>query len=131
VSGLCQPRRRACHPRPKFAVSEDDAVAIRAASNQAGGLSAVIEVRRQFSLIIDNAEVRACARTIAAGDRYWRSCRRRRVTIRPAVSRPVPTLRDRMVAEIEHVASAPVDGPEAMANDAFRPFGTAPRRTNG
>jgi len=48
-----------------FAVSEEDAAAIRDAFDQAGELSAAIEVRRRLPLITDNAEAKACARTIA------------------------------------------------------------------
>ena len=47
-----------------FIVSEADAAAIRAAYEQEGELSAAIEVRRLFPGITDNAEARACARTI-------------------------------------------------------------------
>ena len=48
-----------------FIVSEADAAAIRAAYEQKGELSAAIEVRRLFPGITENAEARACARTIA------------------------------------------------------------------
>ncbi len=48
-----------------FAVSEDDATAIRAAFHNEGELSAAIEVRRRFPGIADNAKARECARTIA------------------------------------------------------------------
>jgi hypothetical protein len=49
-----------------FVVSEEAAVAIRTAYEQEGELSAAIEVRRLFPGITDNAEARACARTIAS-----------------------------------------------------------------
>jgi hypothetical protein len=48
-----------------FVVSEADAAAIRTAYEQEGELSAAIELRRRFPGITDNAEARACARTIA------------------------------------------------------------------
>ena len=48
-----------------FSVSEAEAAAIRAAFEQSGELAAVIEVRRLFPGIADNATVRACALTIA------------------------------------------------------------------
>jgi len=51
-----------------FAVSEEDATAIRAAFDQAGELSAAVELRRRFPGIIDNAKARVWARTIAG----WR-----------------------------------------------------------
>jgi hypothetical protein len=48
-----------------FTVSEAEAAAIRAAFEQRGELSAVVELRRLFPAITDNAEARECARTIA------------------------------------------------------------------
>ena len=48
-----------------FIVTETDAAAIRAAFEQGGEFSAAIELRRRFPGITDNAEARACARTIA------------------------------------------------------------------
>ncbi len=48
-----------------FVVTESDAAAIRAAYEQAGELSAAVEVRRLFPGITDNAQARQCARTIA------------------------------------------------------------------
>jgi hypothetical protein len=48
-----------------FAVSEEDAAAIRAAFDQAGELSAAVELRRRFPGITDNARAREWARTIA------------------------------------------------------------------
>ena len=47
-----------------FVVDEATA-AIRAALQQGGELSAVVELRRHFPLITDNAEARRCVRTIA------------------------------------------------------------------
>jgi hypothetical protein len=49
--------------RPRFVVTE--AAAIRAVYEQRGEFSAAIELRRLFPAITDNAQARACARTIA------------------------------------------------------------------
>jgi hypothetical protein len=49
-----------------FAITEDEAAAIRAVFQQDGELSAAIELRRLFPGITDNAQARQCARTIAA-----------------------------------------------------------------
>jgi hypothetical protein len=51
------------------AVTETDAVAIQAVFNEEGELSAAIEVRRHFHRITDNAKVRECTRSSAAGRR--------------------------------------------------------------
>jgi hypothetical protein len=51
-----------------FVVDEATAAAIRAALQQGGELSAVVELRRHFPLITDNTEARRCVRTIAG----WR-----------------------------------------------------------
>ena len=48
-----------------FAVSDEDAAAIRTAYEQAGELSAAVELRRRFPGIIDNAQAREWARSIA------------------------------------------------------------------
>jgi hypothetical protein len=49
-----------------FAVSDEDAAAIRAAFDQAGELAAAVELRRRFpGFIVDNTEARMWARTIA------------------------------------------------------------------
>jgi hypothetical protein len=71
-----------------FVVTEADAAAIRAVFNQEGELSAAIQLRRRFPGIIDNAEARACARTIAG----W--------TPLPEQPRPVTRLRPRSRREI-------------------------------
>jgi len=47
-----------------FIVTEADAAAIRAAYDQSGELSAVVELRRRFPGITDNAHARTCARSI-------------------------------------------------------------------
>jgi hypothetical protein len=48
-----------------FVVTEADATAIRDAFQQLGELSAVVELRRRFPGITDNARARECVRTIA------------------------------------------------------------------
>jgi len=48
-----------------FCVDETTAEAIRHAFNEEGELSAVIELRRHFPLITDNAKGRECVRIIA------------------------------------------------------------------
>lgn len=48
-----------------FLVTDADAAAIQAAYHQDGELSAVIEVRRRFSGITNDADARAWARSIA------------------------------------------------------------------
>jgi hypothetical protein len=45
-----------------FVIDEATAAAIRAALQQGGELSAVVELRRHFPLITDNAEARRCVR---------------------------------------------------------------------
>ncbi len=52
--------------RPMFAVSEEDAAAIKAAFEQGGEFSAAIELRRRFPLISDNDQAREHARIIAS-----------------------------------------------------------------
>jgi len=47
-----------------FVVDEVTAEAIRRAWNEGGELSAVVELRRHFLLIADNANARLCVRTI-------------------------------------------------------------------
>jgi hypothetical protein len=72
-----------------FLVTEADAAAIRAVLDQAGELSAAIEVRRLFPGITDNAEARECARTIAG----WKplpavACKITRLRLRRSRARP-------------------------------------------
>ena len=50
-----------------FMVTEENAAAIRAAFDQDGELSAVVELRRRFPGITDNAHARTCVRSIAGG----------------------------------------------------------------
>jgi hypothetical protein len=45
-----------------FVVTEAEAAAIRATSEQRGELSAAVELRRRFPGITDNALARECAR---------------------------------------------------------------------
>jgi hypothetical protein len=53
------------HAAAMFVVTEAEAAAIRAVFEQRGELSAAIELRRLFPAVTDNAQARACARTIA------------------------------------------------------------------
>jgi hypothetical protein len=48
-----------------FLIPDADAAAIRAVFNKEGELSAAIELRQRFPGVTDNAQARACARTIA------------------------------------------------------------------
>jgi hypothetical protein len=52
-------------PGAMFAVSEQDAAAVRAAFERGGEFAAAVELRRLFPDITDNAPARAHARTIA------------------------------------------------------------------
>ena len=56
------------HAPAMFAVTEEDEAAIRAVYEQRGEFAAAIELRRLFPGLIDNAQARAWARTIAG----WR-----------------------------------------------------------
>ncbi len=47
-----------------FVVDEKTAEAIRRAWDESGELSAVLELRRHYPLITDNAQARLCVRTI-------------------------------------------------------------------
>ena len=47
-----------------FCLDEKTAAAIRRVFNEDGDLSAVVELRRHFPLIADNASARSCVRTI-------------------------------------------------------------------
>ena len=58
-------KAREPHAPWMFIVTEADAAAIRAALEQAGELSAALEVRRRFPGITDSAHARSCARSIA------------------------------------------------------------------
>ena len=48
-----------------FCVDESTAEAIRRAYNESGELSAMVELRRHFPGIMDNANARLCVRIIA------------------------------------------------------------------
>ena len=52
-----------------FVVDEETAEAIRRAWEQGGELAGVVELRRHFPLIADNAHARRCVRAIVG----WRS----------------------------------------------------------
>ena len=56
---------RVSHISGMFMVTEEDAAAIRAAFDRDGELSAVVELRRRFPGITDNAHARTCVRSIA------------------------------------------------------------------
>jgi hypothetical protein len=47
-----------------FVVDEDTATAIRRAWEEGGELAGVVELRRHFPLIADNAHARLCVRAI-------------------------------------------------------------------
>ena len=53
------------HAGGMFSVTETQAAAIRRVFEDEGELSAMIELRRHFPSITDNAKARECARTIA------------------------------------------------------------------
>jgi hypothetical protein len=76
------------HALGMFVVTEADAAAIRAIFHQEGELSAVIELRRRFPGITDNAKARECARSIAG----W--------TPLPVQPSPVTRLRPRKLARL-------------------------------
>ena len=65
-SGCLPALRRAPMLRPMFAVSKEDAAAIKAAFEHGGEFSAAIELRRRFPLIDDNDRAREHARIIAS-----------------------------------------------------------------
>jgi hypothetical protein len=52
-----------------FVVTEADAAAIRIIFQERGELSAVVELRRLFPGVTDNAQARECVRTIAGWKR--------------------------------------------------------------
>jgi hypothetical protein len=53
------------HARLMFAVSEEEAAAIRTAFERDGEFAAAVELRRRFPGITDNGKARQCARAIA------------------------------------------------------------------
>src|SRR5271165_1834426 len=54
------------HSRLMFSIDEPTADAIRRALSENGELAAIIELRRHFPLIGDNAQARMCVRAIAS-----------------------------------------------------------------
>ena len=64
-----------------FVVTEADAAAIRAVYQQRGEFADAVEVRQRFPGITDNAQARACARSIAG----WKP-----LPLRPAKRMPKP-----------------------------------------
>jgi hypothetical protein len=76
--------RSPAHAPAMFVVTEAEAAAIRAVYQQRGEFAAAVELRRRFPGIIDNAQARECARTIAS----WKPLPLRpKVTRLPKVSR--------------------------------------------
>jgi len=85
--------RSSPHGEAMFCVDEETAAAFRRVFNEDGELSAVVELRRHFPLITDNAKGRECVRIIAgwqpapppakAADRVARLKPRRRPTAAP------------------------------------------------
>ena len=69
-----------------FVVTEANAAAIRAVYQQRGEFAAAVELRQRFSGITDNAQARACARTIAG----WKPLPLRPVKRMPKVPRVRP-----------------------------------------
>jgi len=69
-----------------FAVTEADAAAIRDAFEQRVEFAAVVELRRLFPGITDNAQARECVRTIA-GWRPIQPARARRPSLRQSGQR--------------------------------------------
>jgi hypothetical protein len=62
-----------------FVVTEADAAAIRAAYEEGGELSAVVELRRLFPGLANNENARTCARSIAG----WTSPAVQAATVTP------------------------------------------------
>lgn len=61
-----------------FTVDEPTAEAIRRAVDDGGELAGVVELRRHFPLITDNADARRCVRVIAGWKSPANHCRNRR-----------------------------------------------------
>jgi hypothetical protein len=77
------------HAAPMFSVDDATAEAIRAAFERDGELSAVVELRRRFPLITDNADARRCVRAIAG----WKPLLQQPAPVTPPRSispRPIP-----------------------------------------
>ena len=103
-----------------FVVTEADAAAIRAAFEQRGELSAVVELRRLFPGVTDN-QARECARTIAG----WKPLPLRPVKRMPKVPRLRRSALTWVVAVMHHAKSALLmSGP---APSTLPPCQTAPR----
>ncbi len=64
TTGFLLPASRQVQATPMFAVDEATAHAIRQAYQDGGELSGVVELRRHFPLITDNARARLCLRMI-------------------------------------------------------------------
>jgi hypothetical protein len=59
------PYSRVGYGAPVFTVDEPTAEAIRRAYEESGELAGVVELRRHFPLLTDNANARMCVRMIA------------------------------------------------------------------
>jgi hypothetical protein len=66
VTPTCLPVPSPPHVIGMFAIDEATIEAIRRALDDGGELSAVVELRRRFPLITDNAQARLCVRAIAS-----------------------------------------------------------------
>jgi hypothetical protein len=66
VSGLPRCATPPTHITDMFAVDEATIEAIHRALDEGGELSAIVELRRHFPLITDNAQARLCVRAIAS-----------------------------------------------------------------
>ena len=69
------------HTPVMFAATEEDEAAIRAVYQQRGEFAAAVELRQRFPGITDNAQARACARSIAG----WKP-----LPLRPVKRMPKP-----------------------------------------
>ena len=74
-------KHSAPHAPAMFVVTEADAAAIRAVYQQRGEFAAAVELRQRFPGITDNAQARACARSIAG----WKP-----LPLRPVKRMPKP-----------------------------------------
>ena len=79
-------KRSPPHAPAMFVVTEAEADAIRAVYQQRGEFAAAVELRRLFPGVTDNAQARACARSIAG----WKPLPLRPVKRMPKVPRVRP-----------------------------------------
>ena len=85
AAGLAN-KRSPPHAPAMFVVTEEDEAAIRAVYEQRGEFAAAVELRRLFPGVTDNAQARACARSIAR----WKPLPLRPVKRMPKVPRVRP-----------------------------------------